>query len=135
MEKVKTDFALNKEQSRAYYMVVNHFLTATEPPLQLYLAGMAGTGKSRVIHAISAFFVAMGVPDQLLLLAPTGTAAANIGGHTYHSVLGLNPKSGNTHNMKPATRARLSSVRYIFIDEVSMISCSDMKTICERLSL
>ncbi|EJD37258.1 hypothetical protein AURDEDRAFT_28822, partial [Auricularia subglabra TFB-10046 SS5] len=135
IDQVVQKFTLNTEQERAFMIIANHYLTASQSPLQLYMAGMAGTGKSRVIHALSAFFTVMDASSQLLLLAPTGTAAANIGGSTYHSVLGINPRSKSIQKLSLNARNSLERVRYIFIDEVSMISCSDMKTISERLAL
>jgi hypothetical protein len=42
-----------------------------------------------------------------------GTAAALVGGSTYHSILGINDKSASTVS-------RLDGVNYMFLDEVSM---------------
>ena len=65
-------------------------------------------------------------PEKLkvLLLGPTGISAVNIGGTTIHSgletklgtkLLGLNDKS------KAALKNRLSEVKLLIIDELSMV--------------
>ncbi|EJD54881.1 hypothetical protein AURDEDRAFT_51183, partial [Auricularia subglabra TFB-10046 SS5] len=132
---VLTEFQLNCEQQRAFKIVAEHFICGVQAPLRMYLAGMAGTGKSRVIHALTTFFERANSGNCLLLLAPTGTAAANIGGYTYHCAFGLGSENRTPRAMKHATRTALSNIKYIFIDEVSMISCTDMRLISERLSM
>jgi hypothetical protein len=71
------------------------------------------------------------------VLASTGTAAALINGSTYHSVLGIvdtdnGERSEGTSIRK--VRERLKGVEYIFIDEVSMVSCKNMYQISARLA-
>ena len=64
-----------------------------------------------------------------LVVAPTGSAAALLNGSTYHSVLGINDNSDTTSNVIKhlfQVQARLDGVDYIFLDEVSMLSCQDM---------
>jgi len=49
-------FQLNREQQRAYQIIVNHSVVQSgEQPL-MYLGGIAGTGKSQVIKALAHFF-------------------------------------------------------------------------------
>jgi hypothetical protein len=60
------------------------------------------------------------------VVAPTGSAAALLNGSTYHSVLGINDGEFVSANSLAQIRARLDGVDYIFLDEVSMISCRDM---------
>jgi hypothetical protein len=55
----------------------------------MYVGGMAGMGKSQVLRALSEFFSCRKELYQLLILAPTGSAAALSGGSTYHSVRGI----------------------------------------------
>lgn len=131
---VAAPFSLNAEQMRAYRLVVEHFGQDNQDQLCMYLGGMAGTGKSQVIRAVTSFFQRMGSTDCVLLLAPTGTAAANIGGYTYHSAFGLNPHRSGAQPLNKKSRELLALVRYIILDEVSMLSCGDMKNISEMLS-
>ena len=53
----------------------------------MYLGGMGGTGKSQVIKALSQFFTGRNEAHHFITVAPTGTAAALLGGSTYHSML------------------------------------------------
>jgi hypothetical protein len=57
------------------------------------------------------------------VVAPTGSAAALLNGSTYHFVLGINDGEFVSANSLAQIRARLDGVDYIFLDEVSMISC------------
>ena len=85
---IVNSFSLNKEQERAFKIITNHATSNTTERLQMYLGGMAGTGKSQVLKAVTKFFEDIGQSGQIVLLAPTGSAAALIGGSTYHSYLG-----------------------------------------------
>lgn len=83
----------------------------------LYMGGVGGTGKSYVIKAVVRLFQRCGMPEKLLLSAPTGIAAVLIDGYTIHSLTLLPSQSC------PADLAKLESiwrfVRWIVIDEVS----------------
>jgi len=57
--------------------------------LKMYLGGMGGTGKSQVIKALIYFFEKHNESHRILILAPTGSAAALLNGSTYHSILGI----------------------------------------------
>jgi hypothetical protein len=120
-------FTLNKDQERAFRIVVNHSVSLGQPQLNMYLGGMAGTGKSQVINAIVFWFVERQEEHRVMLMAPTGSAAALIGGSTYHSVLGFtsNGEIGGDTSMKTLAKVsdRLRFVDYTFIDECSMIPC------------
>ena len=62
---------------------------------------------------------------RILLLAPTGVAAININGTTIHSGLGINVGSKLyplNDQQRAALRNKLSEVRLIIIDEISMVS-------------
>jgi AAA domain-containing protein len=48
-----------------------------------------GVGKTRVIQAVELSFELLQRKDEVLLLAPTGAAAYNIGGRTIHTALGV----------------------------------------------
>ncbi|KAJ7881841.1 hypothetical protein B0H13DRAFT_1462870, partial [Mycena leptocephala] len=76
----------NAEQERAVRMVGEHFINRQEDQLLLYVAGVGGTGKSYIIHAIVELFQRCGYSEQLLLSAPTGCAAVLINGYTIHAL-------------------------------------------------
>lgn len=126
---------LNEEQERAFKIITNHVTSNTSERLQMYLGGMAGTGKSRVVKAVTEFFKEIQQTGQIALLAPTGTAAAIIGGSTYHSYLGISDNRKLSLSTMAKLREKVERVKYIFIDEVSMISCLDLYRISEQLSL
>jgi hypothetical protein len=66
-----------------------------------------------------------------------GIAARHINGMTLHSLLCLNAKKNNKSNTKSHRdlMAMWEGVDYLFIDEVSMISCQFLCRISEALSL
>src|SRR5882762_5085314 len=123
-----TDFSLNTEQERAFRIIANHASTEKPEQLIMYIGGMAGTGKSQVIKALTAFFEKRNESHRIVITAPTGTAAALVGGSTYHSILDINDKNTSTISMAKL-RTRLDGVNYMFLDEVSMLSCHDMYNI------
>ncbi|KZT05073.1 uncharacterized protein LAESUDRAFT_636206, partial [Laetiporus sulphureus 93-53] len=86
--RILQSFSLNVEQERAFRIISRWLLHRETHPLQMYLEGPGGTGKSQVIRAVSSFLTKRGESFRLMLLAPTGSAACVISGSTYHSVLG-----------------------------------------------
>ena len=52
MAKVIRNWELNKEQERAFWIIVLQSLNVHDDPLHMFLGGAAGTGKSRVISAV-----------------------------------------------------------------------------------
>ncbi|KAI0366259.1 hypothetical protein BV20DRAFT_922824, partial [Pilatotrama ljubarskyi] len=88
--------------------------------LKMYLSGMAGTGKSQVIKALT-HLLAERQESYQFMWAPTGSAAALICS-TYYSVLGLRQKNSSDAVVSlMQDKARLQNVGYIFIDEISMV--------------
>jgi hypothetical protein len=55
----------------------------------LYIGGEGGVGKSQIIKVIMVGMDLIWRKDEVILMAPTGTAADNIGGNTYHMSLGI----------------------------------------------
>jgi len=131
-----TKFRLNVEQERAFRIVANHSSSFACEQLKMYLGGMAGTGKSQVIKALMNFLDNVHESHRFVILAPTGTAAALQNGSTYHYFLGINPNSGGRNEAATIAqvKARLEGVDYIFLDEVSMLSCHDMYNISSKLA-
>ena len=134
-QNISTSFDLNDEQQRAFNIITNHLSSNTTERLQMYLGGMAGTGKSQVIKAVTKFFNDIGQPGKMVLLAPTGSAAALIGGSTYHSYLGITTKGSLNQTSRSKICQKLEKVKYIFIDEVSMLSCLELYKISAQLAI
>ena len=122
------EFMLNSDQERAFHIIANHATLENPQKLHMYLGGMGGTGKSQVIKALIQFFKKRKEEHRFVVLAPTGAAAALLNGSTYHSVLGIDDRSSASVSAKAIAqvRARLDGVDYIFLDEVSMLSCRDL---------
>ena len=97
----------------------------------LFVTGRAGTGKSTLLRAIRDM-----LPKEMVILAPTGLAAVNIGGQTIHSFFGLPPRLIRPEDIK---RSRNGSVmrklQLIIIDEVSMVRSDLMWAIDQSLRL
>ena len=128
------EFSLNEAQERAFRIVANHAVEPNGEHLKMYLGGMAGTGKSQVIKALIHFFATRQESYRFMSMAPTGTAAALIGGSTYHSILGLRrSRSGESVATVIQVYERLKNVEYVFMDEVSMLDCNAMYTICSKM--
>ena len=126
------DFLLNKEQEHAFRIIANHAISENPEQLRMYLGGMGGTGKTQVIKALSCFFKQRSEAHRFIIVAPTGTAAALLGGSTYHSAFGINDRSGISR--LGHVKEKLKGVEYVFFDEVSMLSARDLYRINLQLS-
>ena len=131
---VSVHFELNKEQDRAFRIAANHVCSPDSGQLKMNIAGMAGTGKTRVLEALVDFFQRRNESHRLTIVAPTGSAAALLKGSTYHSMFGINGDRKTANIQLAQVRSRLEGVQYVFLDEVSMLSCRDMYLISARLS-
>ncbi|KAJ7130030.1 hypothetical protein C8R43DRAFT_896399, partial [Mycena crocata] len=136
-------FKLNEEQIRAFRIIADHASGPQTMPLKMYLGGMGGTGKSQVLKAIAMFFAKRKEDFRYLMLGPTGSVAALLNGSTYHSVFKLarESKSKNHDDVDgirnegttlAAVNERLQGVDYIFIDEISMVSCNDLQALASQ---
>ena len=114
-------------------------------PYRVFLSGPGGVGKSHVIRLIQSDTIKLlrlsGEIDptdvSVLLTAPTGVAAFNIGGMTLHSAfllcsgqLGFQQLSNDKTN---TLRNRLSKLKLLIIDEVSMVGCNLLLLLHKRL--
>ena len=110
---------LQGKQLQLCSIVLDHVNSMDPPPLRLIISGTAGTGKSYLIHCLRLL-----LGDKVQVAAPTGVAAFNIEGHTLHTLLDL-PTRGDFKDLEGERLHRkqemLSSVSYLFIDEMSMV--------------
>ena len=142
VEEIIVKFSLNKEQEQAFRIIVNHASSLTAPPLKMYLGGMGGTGKTQVIKALITWFMCRIEAHHFAVVAPTSNAAANIGGSTYHSLLGIQIDEKDSHGdhikneaaLIAEAKTKLKGVEYIFVDEISMVSSHEFYSICAHLS-
>ena len=115
-------------------------------PYRIFLSGPGGVGKSHVIRIIQSDTLKIlrlsGAlePDDIvvLLTAPTGVAAFNIGGMTLHSAFLLGCSKFSTFQPLGADRlntlrSRLSHLALLIIDEISMVGSTMLLEIHKRL--
>ena len=117
-----------------------------EEPIHIFITGNGGCGKSHLVktiyHSLTKLFTynrSNLEKERVLLLAPTGVAAINIGGTTIHSALCIH-KPDNKGGIlrlndkdRSMLRNKLSDVSLIIIDEISMVSNILLTHIHQRL--
>jgi len=101
------------------------------------ITGSAGTGKTYTMLEVYNYFKGQ---KNVVLTSTTGINALNLGGITLHKFFGLMNRSdmGYIGYMKSSflfrgIRMRLEKIKYILIDEVSMLKADTFKLICEIL--
>eukprot|EP01034_Spumella_vulgaris_P024801 gene24801-31181_t len=85
--------SFNKEQRHCFNAAQDCISGADPQQMVMFVSGEGGTGKSFLIHALTKYTQilygkSVGWFGSVLKTAPTGGAAFNIGGHTWHSALG-----------------------------------------------
>jgi len=138
IDEIIMKWGLNVEQARAFSLIARHAQqTQVSEPMKMYIGGPGGTGKSRVIAALTDYFAQRGESRRLRLTSFTGIAAKNINGTTLHTALALNQFQKNRKRGNGKTKANLIAmwigVDYLFIDEISMIGCALLLQIHEAL--
>lgn len=93
-----------------------HALEVLNTGANVFLTGDAGTGKSFVLNE----FIGRNDDKNIIVCAPTGIAAINVGGSTLHRVFGVpvgvcKPGEYNMHPDEALVKAEI-----IIIDEISM---------------
>ena len=139
IDQFSTKWTLNNEQKRAFTIIANQIIHEKGgSPLRMFISGQAGTGKSRVINAVKDLLEVIGETGRFQLGSYMGIAARNISGSTLHSLLSISQLKNATKNTSK-TRIELMNrwegVDFLFIDEVSMISCQFMKKIHDALCI
>ena len=144
---------LSTDQRRVFDKIHKHLLHQQQheanqcscelKPLHMFLSGVAGTGKSFLIETIKALISSMWASDDLTcaITAPTGLAAFNVGGNTIHRVFQLpiehEGKSATYWSLPKASqkvmRTTLRNVKFIIVDEVSMVSSLNLAYMHLRL--
>ena len=132
----------NSEQERAFRVIAQHALDQRGAiQLIMYISGIGGTGKSHLIHSILLFFERLGRRNEILVGAPTGCAARLIGGNTLHSLAQISSKKGGktegdrrSHKTdKSSLMSTWKNVKYLIIDEVSMLGALLMSKLSQRM--
>ncbi|MGV8876990.1 MAG: ATP-dependent DNA helicase [Rhodoglobus sp.] len=94
----------------------------------LFVTGRAGTGKSTLLNHL-----AHNTSKQIVICAPTGVAALNVGGQTIHSLFRLPIGVIADHELEQSAPLRklLNTIETLVIDEVSMVN-SDLLDAIDR---
>lgn len=95
----------------------------------LFVTGRAGTGKSTLLRCLKDM-----ISDEMVIVAPTGLAAVNVGGQTIHSFFGFPPRLIRPDDIRRSRNGRLMRrLRFLVIDEVSMVRSDLMWAIDQSL--
>jgi hypothetical protein len=76
IDNIVKQFNLRPAQEHAFRIIANHAAEPGSGQLKMYLGGMACTGKSQVIKALTYFFNNQNESHRFQLTALTGSAAA-----------------------------------------------------------
>ena len=147
--------ALNKDQLRIYKSVlrgvehnVEHRTGQCSCPdpnqLLLFVSGVAGVGKSFLIEVINeALTLRYKSPNSntVVIGAPTGLASQNVNGRTLHKIFTLPVEHGMRTPVYQMFRKeaanefhrKISGMRLLIIDEISMVSNLNLAFINRRL--
>jgi ATP-dependent DNA helicase PIF1 len=89
----------------------------------IFVTGRAGTGKSTLLNHLS-----WNTSKQIVICAPTGVAALNVGGQTIHSLFRLPIGVIADHEIEHTADVRklLNTIDTLVIDEVSMVNADLM---------
>jgi ATP-dependent DNA helicase PIF1 len=96
----------------------------------IFVTGRAGTGKSTLLNHLS-----WNTSKQIVICAPTGVAALNVGGQTIHSLFRLPIGVIADHEIEQVAELRklLNTIDTLVIDEVSMVNADLLDAIDRSL--
>jgi ATP-dependent DNA helicase PIF1 len=105
-------FSLSSEQAAVFEAIEN----SRE---NMFVTGRAGTGKSTLLNHL-----AWNTDKQVVICAPTGVAALNVGGQTIHSLfrLPIGVIADHAIDQSPELKKLLNTIDTLVIDEVSMVN-------------
>ena len=131
----------NRAWCKSYINAVRH--GDKKKGYRIFLSGPGGTGKSHVVHLIqrdmSHFFKHTVKPDDdqpiVLITAPTGSAAFQIGGSTIHSAFLLhdNYKSKPSWEKRSKMQLKLEHMMLSITDEISMVGFKQFQSMNQTM--
>ena len=141
---------LNAMQHKAFDLVLNAAQTEAIGALRLIVMGEAGTGKTYWVQTVEAalelYYDQIGIglasaetegKKRILKMAFTGAAAHNFGGSTIHSTLGVSvygrTRTDTNSLLLHEKQLKFAEVKFIFVDEYSMISSTLLVQIYKAL--
>ena len=120
------DFELSQEFIDAFNLIES-------TRRNVYLTGDAGTGKSTFLK-----YLVANTKKKVVVLAPTGVAALNVGGQTIHSFFGLPPtfiQESDARRVSHGKRYLINALDTVIIDEASMLRADLMDAVDYALRL
>lgn len=96
----------------------------------VFVTGEAGTGKSTLLK-----YFAANTKKRIVVLAPTGVAALNVGGQTIHSFFQFPPGPINNIEELPRKGELLRSLDSVVIDEISMVRADLLDAVDKSLRI
>ena len=131
-------------------VILQHCITYlfNQDKFYIFLAGGAGTGKSRVINTLYQVLLKIFNPREIaerlpvLISAYTGKAAFNVRGYTLHTLFkipimiphqfkGMMPELGDNTLLKLQKAFRCTQI--LIVDEISMVGCNLWENVSKRL--
>jgi ATP-dependent DNA helicase PIF1 len=84
----------------------------------MFITGKAGTGKSVLLQ-----YFKENTKKKVVVVAPTGVAALNVGGQTIHSLFRIKPGFVRQEDLKLTSKTALllRNIDTVVIDEISMV--------------
>lgn len=144
-EYLQLNDSLNIKQ-KDFLMHVLNVIKTNKMPFYYFVSGEAGVGKSRLIQAIYQSSIKYFRRDsgpcdidspEVLIIAYTGKAAHNVKGMTAHSAFNLTIAGETDTKLKSESlntlRVKLSKLKFIIIDEISMLGAATFEKIDSRL--
>lgn len=118
-----TELTLSPEQAAVFDAIE----TTRE---NIFVTGRAGTGKSTLLNHLS-----WNTSKQVVICAPTGVAALNVGGQTIHSLFRLPIGVIADHKLEQTAELRklLNTIDTVVVDEVSMVNADLLDAIDRSL--
>ncbi|KAI1829025.1 hypothetical protein DTO027I6_10053 [Penicillium roqueforti] len=134
---VAEDIPLNTKQRRVVEKILSEALMWADHPYDpskrqqslLYVGGEGGVGKSQIVKAIVSGMDLIFRKQEVILMAPTGAAAENIGGSTYHTSLGISINRSQRTAMSSRVRSLWARKTIMIVDEVSMVDLGMLSVI------
>ena len=104
-------------------------------PLRMTINGAGGSGKSVVINTLVTVFRKMFQFNEVIrVMAPTGAAAFNVGGDTFHHSTATRPSHSSYRPMSMSDKKRKMLIQKfkmllcVIVDERSLAQCKDLGT-------
>jgi Helitron helicase-like domain at N-terminus/PIF1-like helicase len=140
---VSRQYPLNRKQRLVAERVIsealawkdNAFDASKRAQSLVYIGGEGGTGKSQIVRAVVAAMILLGRLEEIILMAPTGAAADNIDGNTYHTSLGISIGNRSSRAASQRIQRLWAKKTIMIIDEISMVDLQSLSRINNRCKI